>query len=179
MSGGVRSVWHVQISTNLKQKRPCRCNKQWEAIKTWFNPVSGDLVRAFCTSWRPEFSVGHGGEDDLTQHLSTENWLIHWQFEDAWLKHKPECVCVRERELIRFIPTWWKVMPNANYEATDRCWTEGQNWIYFIILANTLIPLLGRYTLGYGNMVVCLNAEKVKSHSFLVFNQYHILYILA
>ena len=55
-----------------KKKRLCSYNKQWEAKKTWVKPVSGDSTKAFCTLCRREFSIGHGGENDLTQHASTE-----------------------------------------------------------------------------------------------------------
>ncbi|XP_078282406.1 uncharacterized protein LOC144608476 [Rhinoraja longicauda] len=54
-----------------KKKRLCSYNEQWEAKKTWVQPVGGDSTKAFCTLCRREFSIGHGGESDLTQHAST------------------------------------------------------------------------------------------------------------
>ena len=70
----VQFVWHIkEIWTNLqKRKKMSSYNKQWEAKKMWVEPVSGDSTKAFCTLRRREFSIGHEGENDLTQHASTE-----------------------------------------------------------------------------------------------------------
>lgn len=55
-----------------KNRRLCSYNKQWEVKNAWIKPVSGDSTKAFCTLCRRELSVGHGGENDLNQHASTE-----------------------------------------------------------------------------------------------------------
>lgn len=55
-----------------KKKRLCSYNKNWEVKNIWIKPVSGDSTKAFCSLCRREFSVAHGGENDLTKHASTE-----------------------------------------------------------------------------------------------------------
>uniref|UniRef100_A0A8C6LFC2 Uncharacterized protein n=1 Tax=Nothobranchius furzeri TaxID=105023 RepID=A0A8C6LFC2_NOTFU len=55
-----------------KKKRLCRYKKEWEVKQTWIKPVSSNTTKAFCTLCRREFSVGHGGENDLTQHAATD-----------------------------------------------------------------------------------------------------------
>lgn len=54
-----------------KNKRLYSYNKKWGA-KTWVKPVSGDSTKGFCTLCHWEFSIGYGGENDLTLHASTE-----------------------------------------------------------------------------------------------------------
>ena len=55
-----------------KKKRLVSYNKKWEEKHSWVKPVSGDQSRVFCTFCRGEFSISHGGENDLKQHASTD-----------------------------------------------------------------------------------------------------------
>lgn len=55
-----------------KKKRLCSYNKQWEAKKPWVKPVSDDCTKGNWTVRRREFSVSHGGENNLTRHASCE-----------------------------------------------------------------------------------------------------------
>ena len=55
-----------------KKKRVVSYNKKWEEKHSWVKPVSGDQSRVFCTFCRREFSITHGGENDLKQHASTD-----------------------------------------------------------------------------------------------------------
>lgn len=54
-----------------KKKRLCSYNKLWEAKKPWIKPVSDDS-KAYCTVCRREFSISHGGENDVVRHASSE-----------------------------------------------------------------------------------------------------------
>ena len=55
-----------------KKKRLVSYNKKWEETHSWVKPVSGELSRVFCNLCRREFSVGHGGENEVKKHASTE-----------------------------------------------------------------------------------------------------------
>ena len=54
------------------KKRLCAYNKSWEEKFTWVKPISDAPMKAFCNLGRREFSISHGGEQDLTQHVATE-----------------------------------------------------------------------------------------------------------
>ena len=56
----------------FKKKRLVSYNKKWEEKHSWVKPVSGDQSRVFCTFCRREFSISHGGENDLKQHANTD-----------------------------------------------------------------------------------------------------------
>lgn len=56
----------------VTKKRLCSYNKQWETKKPWVKPVSGDVTKAYCTVCRREFSISHGGENDLSRHAGYE-----------------------------------------------------------------------------------------------------------
>lgn len=61
-----------KVDKPARKKRLCSYNKSWEEKFTWVNPVRDAPMRAFCNLCRREFSISHGGEHDLTQHVSTE-----------------------------------------------------------------------------------------------------------
>lgn len=61
-------VQPVNMDKPAKKKWLCSYNKLQEANNKWAKPVCGDLCNLCCQ----EFSIGHGSENDLTQHASTE-----------------------------------------------------------------------------------------------------------
>ena len=60
-----------------KKKRLCVYLKKWEDQYSWIAPVDNNCSKARCVTCNRVFSIGHGGESDLKQHINT---AIHKSF---------------------------------------------------------------------------------------------------
>ncbi|MED6281506.1 hypothetical protein CHARACLAT_022297 [Characodon lateralis] len=62
----------MYMDKSTKETRLCNYKKEREQNNLWFKPVSSDVIKAFCSLYLWEFSIRHGGDNDLSQHASTE-----------------------------------------------------------------------------------------------------------
>lgn len=53
-----------------KQKRLCVYRDQWENTYDFLSKVSGNPFKAFCKICRKEFSISHGGLNDIKRHTT-------------------------------------------------------------------------------------------------------------